>query len=234
MSLTHDDVQELLAGYALRSLSGEDAAAADRVLNDHVPGCDDCRRALEAFDATAADLALAVEPVEPPDLLLARLHRDMEPRRRTAGRSWNAGRLVAVAASVVLIAGVTGLVLSRSGDLGATELVSTNLQQALAAAEQPDAETRPVGETVEVTAPDGFYLYGQDVPIPPPGTTYCLWLVHDGEHHYVGRFLPDATGTVAIKVLVEGSFDEILVTVEDAATAPTEPGSPAWQGQAAA
>ena len=111
MSTDHDRIQELLAGYALRALSGEDAAEADHVLDEHVPACEDCRATLAAFDGVTADLALATDPVSPPELLLARLHRDMEPRR--SPRAWQAGRIVAVAASVVLIVGVTGLALTR-------------------------------------------------------------------------------------------------------------------------
>ncbi|HEY8018158.1 MAG TPA: hypothetical protein VIG53_01560 [Actinomycetota bacterium] len=227
----HEAIQELLAGYALRSLSGDDAAEAERALDDHLPGCDTCRRTLEAFDAVAADLAFATDPVAPPDLLLARLHRDMEPRRRAA-RTWNAGRLVAVAASIIVIAGVSGLVLSRSGGVGSAELVAANLEQALTAAAQPDAETREIGATTEVTAPDGFFLFGRDVPQPPVGQVYRLWLIEDGEAYYVDEFVPES-GIVALRVLVEGSFDDVLVTLEDAATTPGQPGSPAWQQAAA-
>ena len=51
MTTDHERTQELLAGYVVRSLSGEDAAEADRVLTDHVPGCDECRSTLDAFRA---------------------------------------------------------------------------------------------------------------------------------------------------------------------------------------
>jgi anti-sigma-K factor RskA len=224
----HDQIQELLAGYALGALSGADAAAAERALDDHVPDCRDCRRTLDAFDAVVADLALATPAEAPPDLLLARLHRELTPRRRPAG-SWNAGRIVAVAASVVLVVGAAGLAFTRGGGIGTTELVATDLQAAVAAAQQPDAETREMGEATEVTVQDGFYLYGEDVPMPAAGQVYRLWLWADGEAHYVGEFLPDATGTVAIQVKVDGSFDDAVVTVEPIGTEPSTPGSPAWQ-----
>lgn len=232
MSTDHDQIHELLAGYALRALSGEDAAEAERLLDHHVPDCEDCRATLTAFDGVTADLALATEPVPPPDLLLARLHRDMEPRR--AQRLWQPSRIVAVAASVVLIVGVTGLALTRGGGVGSAELTATNIAEAIAAAESPDAQTREVGATTEVTAPDGFYLYGEDVPVPAAGQVYRLWLWADGEPFYVGEFVPDGFGTVAIQVLVEGEFDDVVVTVEDAASEPSSPGAPAWQSPAPA
>jgi hypothetical protein len=229
----HERIEELLAGYTLRSLTGEDAAAAEQALTEHVPGCEDCRRTLTAFDAVAGDLALSVPPEAPPELLLARLHREMEPRRGPV-RSWNPGRLVAVAASVVLVVAVTGLVVSRGGGVASAELVATDIQSAVAAAERPDAQTEQDGATTEVMVPDGFYLYGQDVPAPPPGHVYRLWLRSGDGDHFVGEFRPDITGTVAIRVLVDGSFDEIVVTVEDAAAAPNTPGAPAWESPAPA
>ena len=230
MSTDHDQIQELLAGYALRALSGEDAAEAERVLDEHVPACEDCRATLAAFEGVTADLAMATDPVAPPELLLARLHRDMEPRR--AQRTWQAGRVVAVAASVVLIVGVTGLALTRGGGLRDAQLANADINAALAAAQAPDAETREVGATTEVTQPDGFYLYGEDVPRPAAGEVYRLWLRSGDESHYVGEFLPDGFGRVAIKVEGEGEFDDVVVSVEPAASEPTSPGSPAWQSPA--
>ncbi|HEV2950553.1 MAG TPA: hypothetical protein VGZ51_00485, partial [Actinomycetota bacterium] len=99
----HDRIDELMAGYALRSLSGEDATEADRLLSQHVPDCERCRETLLAFSDTVADLAFAADPIAPPETLLPRLHRELEPR---TGRP-AAGRWVGVAAgmAVVLVAG---------------------------------------------------------------------------------------------------------------------------------
>ena len=81
---------------------------------------------------------------------------------------------MAVAASVVLIVGVTGLALTRGGGPGSAQLAAADLNAAIAAAQAPDAETRTVGATTEATVPDGFYLYGQDVPAPRPArSTGC-------------------------------------------------------------
>jgi predicted anti-sigma-YlaC factor YlaD len=65
----HGRIEELLAGYVLRSLSGEDAVEADRLLSTHVPTCATCRRLLLDLTETAADLAFAVEPIAPPERL---------------------------------------------------------------------------------------------------------------------------------------------------------------------
>ena len=72
MTETHEAIEELLAGYVLRSLSGEDAARADHLLSEHVPHCPACRDSLAVFQGVTADLALEVAPVRPPDTLLPR------------------------------------------------------------------------------------------------------------------------------------------------------------------
>jgi len=51
----HERIDELLAGYVLLSLSGEDAAEADRILVDHVPSCPTCRANLSEFQAVAGE-----------------------------------------------------------------------------------------------------------------------------------------------------------------------------------
>ena len=144
MTDRHAEAQELLAGYALQSLSGEDAAEADRLLAEHVPGCSECRQMLDAFQAVAGELALDAETIPPPDPLLPRIHREMEPRGRSAGR-WTSGRLVAAAASVVLVVGAGGLAIRQLGDRKTAQVPAADylahvvgLQSALGAATASD------------------------------------------------------------------------------------------------
>src|SRR6059036_381924 len=84
MNEDHDRIEEMLAGYVLLGLSGEDAVEADRLLSEHVPSCPRCRDAMAGFQAVAGDLALAVSPAQPPDLVLPRIRRGW-PRPRFAG-----------------------------------------------------------------------------------------------------------------------------------------------------
>src|SRR2546430_15749063 len=82
----HDRIEELLAGHALRALSGEDAIETDRLVREHVPTCERCRATLGAFDELGGELALAARPIEPPDLLLGRLRKEIEPLRELPKR----------------------------------------------------------------------------------------------------------------------------------------------------
>jgi hypothetical protein len=234
----HERIDELLAGYALRSLTGEDAAEADRVLSHHVPDCPRCRETLLALSDTVADLALAAEPIEPPETLLPRLHRELEPRgaRPAVGR-W-AG--VAAGAAVVLIAG--GIAISQG--LRAGDLKSQNdlFAQALRYAQRPNADNaRLVGAGAtdpapvsEVAAPDVdyFFLIGSDVPPAPSGQAYGIWLSNGVETLFAGTFVPGPEVTVVKVPFDRSRFDRVLITLEVEGTVPTEPGEAVWEAAA--
>ena len=229
MSDDHASIAALLAGYALGSLTGDDAAEVDRLLDEHVPGCATCRGTLDAFSAVVGDLGLVAEPLAPPETLLPRLHRDLEPRVRRLG----ATRLVAVAASVLLVVGLGGVALTRGGDGGPiTQLSGQDLQQALSLAQRDDATTRDLGPATEVSAEgvDHFYLYGSQVPAPPAGQVYRLWLVSGAASRYLGQFVPEPGGDVVLRVDADpAGWERVLVTVEPMGAEPSEPGQPAWQ-----
>lgn len=229
MSDEHGAIEELLAGHALDGLTGEDAARAESLLQEHVPGCPSCRETVAAFHALRGELALAADPLAPPDTLLPRLHRELgpPPRRR------NPARIAAVAASLLLVVGVGGIVATQLTTDGATltQLSAQDLGQALALAEREDATRTDLGPATEVSAPgmDHFYVYGESVPSPPAGQVYRLWLVSDDEARHVGDFLPASDGTVVLKVEADASaWDRLLVTSEPAGSTPSTPGAPLW------
>ena len=227
----HGETQELLAGYVLQSLSGEDAAEADRLLTEHVPGCSECRMMLDAFQAVAGELALETEPVTPADTLLPRIHREMDPRGRP-GIRWTPGRLVAAAASVVLVVGAGGMALAQLGDGKTTQVPAADVQElADFALHHPTQQQALGGNAQEISARgvQELYVYGRTVPFPAPGLVYRLWAVSGGHATHLRDFLPYPDGTVLVRLAVDPStFDHLLVTVEPAGSEPSEPGEPAW------
>jgi hypothetical protein len=234
----HEAIQELLAGYVLRSLSGEDAAEADRVLTEHVPGCDECRATLDAFHAVAGDLALGAAAIAPPDTLGARLRRDLEPR---GSFRWNAGRIVALAASVVVVIGVGAVVMTRGGGgLENGQLARAELTDIAKVAANPDTSRENLGgnatELVS-SATEKLYVFGTDVRLPPPGTVYRLWAGSPDAPEsaaYIGDFLPTDDGMLLLEItLPASSVGQLFVTVEPAGSEPTTPGQPAWTSAAA-
>ena len=233
----HDHVEELMAGYALRALTGEDARKAERLLSDHVPGCPRCRGSLLAFSDTVADLALVTDPVAPPETLLPRLHRSMEPRR---GRR-PIGRWVGVAAGVVILL-VAGVAVSQGLRVDDLQERNALFAQALRLAQRPDADTEPLtgADAAEpapvstVSAPDvgHFFLVGSDVPTPPPGTVYGVWLSDGVDAVFAGTFEP-MPGVTVVRVEFDRSrFDRVLVTVEVSGETADEPGEIVWEAAA--
>jgi hypothetical protein len=234
-----DRADELLAGYALRSLSGDDAAEADRLLSEHVPGCARCRQILLAFSDTVADLALGVDPVAPPETLLPRLHRELEPRTARPAP----GRWVAVASGVAAILVVGGLTVSLGVRAGNLQTSNDLLGDALAFSQRPDADTARLDtseptELSAISAPDvdHFFLVGSDLPEAPAGSVYGVWLSDQSgvETVYAGSFLP-ASGMTVIRVPFDRfRFDLVFVTLEREGVAPDEPGEVVWEEAAAA
>jgi hypothetical protein len=209
VSQDHERIEELLAGYVLRSLSGEDAVEADRLLFEHVPSCVTCRALLTDFQSLTADLALAAPPMRPPETLLPHLHRELEPRTRR-GRPM---QFFAVAASVVVVAGLAGLAVTQGIRANHGEARATALSSIMDMVAQPDATLSPVGPATEISAPgrEVFYLYGRDVPMPSPGMVYRVWLVAGSTPTYVGEFLPDE-GFVNVEIRFDPSrYDTLWV-----------------------
>ena len=233
----HERIEELLAGYALRALSGEDAAEADRLLSEHVPGCDRCRATLLAFTDTVADLGLTATPLAPPDMLLPRLHRELEPRaaRRPVGR-WTgvaAGVAVVVAAGLALSQGMRASDLEQR-NAQVNELLNYMQRTGATSDRLEEAATAGSAPMSEVSAPDAghFYLLGNDVPAPPPGTAYRIWLSDGVEVVFAGE-IPWGPGVHVVKVPFDRSrFDRVLVTIEEIGLSPSAPGQAVWQGAA--
>jgi hypothetical protein len=227
----HDRIEELLAGYVLRSLSGEDAREADRLLSEHVPSCVDCRSTLGDFQAVMGELALGADPVPPPEILLPRLHRDMGP----AARRRRPVAIAAAAASIVAVVGMAGLAVSQGIRASNADRQSALMREALGVASRPDANTvsligpSATGTTAapvtEITAPgvEVMYLICEDVALPRPGMVYRIWFGAGGTFRYVASFEPDPELTVLRLQFDPATVDRILITEEPVDLAPTEP-----------
>jgi len=231
---THEAIEELLAGYVLRSLSGEDAERADHLLSDHVPQCPACRDSLAVFQAVTADLSLDPSPVQPPDTLLPRLHRDLgvqDRRRRPVA-------VFAVAASVVAVVGFAGLAVSQNMRVNDTRSRMDDIRSAMDFATRPGASTVQVDSSDSDTEPiteishpgtERFYLVGNDVPMPPEGTVYRVWLLSGTQATYATDFVPEP-GMMVVELEFDPSqYDRILISVEPAGSTPDTPEIAVWQ-----
>ena len=234
MTETHEAIEELLAGYVLRSLSGEDAERADHLLSDHVPHCPACRDSLAVFQGVTADLALDASPIPPPDTLLPRLHRELgeqDRRRRPVA-------VFAVAASVVAVVGFAGLAVSQNMRVNDTRSRMDDIRSAMDFATRPgasmvqvdssDSDTEPITE-ISHPGTERFYLVGNDVPMPPEGTVYRVWLLSGTQATYATDFVPEP-GMMVVELEFDPSqYDRILISVEPAGSTPDTPEIAVWQ-----
>src|SRR6185295_4182332 len=129
--MVHEDYKEMIPARALSALDAAEAQA----LNEHLENCDECRKELEGWQATAATLALTSDPVEPSpavrERILSEVRKDLSPEvlpfRSTSRNIWSSfGALGAMAAVVVLTALIVGLaVMWRQNQLMQEEMAQT-------------------------------------------------------------------------------------------------------------
>jgi hypothetical protein len=230
----HERIEELLAGYTLLSLDGEDAAEADRILAEHVPSCFTCRQTLSDLQGLAGDLALATGSAVPPDLLLPRIHAAMDDVPRSGSRA-RRGSFVALAASVVALVAMGGLSFtmasraSQAEDERGLALEMLSLMRSPGVdpvSVDPQAGSATTSEFVGVPAPDvrRFYLVADDCPEPAPGRAYQVWLGTGGSFSPVGDPFVPSGGSVLIRLTVDvARYDEVLITEEAAGSPPATP-----------
>jgi hypothetical protein len=230
--MDHEDMEALLAGYALRSLSSEDEAVADRLLAEHVPGCFSCREALEAFQVVASELAVEPAPMDPPETLLPRLRNDLRPggRRRRVP-------VLAVAASVAGLIALSGLAVTQGVRLSDARQQTILLSDAVNFAAQPGAKQVPLADRTGAPGPvtamahpgvEVCYIVARDLPIPPPGTRYGVWVITGSSAKLVGHFVPREPVTVLRFAVDPSKYDQIVVTQDPPGS--ISYGDVLWQG----
>jgi anti-sigma factor RsiW len=186
--------QDDLPGLLLGELPPSTAVAVDR----HLAGCDPCRRDLAAVAVASSALRDAARlpfPGLPP------LGERKKSRRR--GR-W----LLGAAAVVLALVLVGGLTLGRDRDDGRGQTVVLAAPVGGASAQ---ARMRGAGDDQVMTITAG------DLPRPPAGAWYQVWLVGDGGEAFpVGVLAPDGEGVWSLPADVAARYRAIEVTLERA------------------
>ena len=228
MSDEHEIIQELLSGYALHALDDDELRLAERFLGSHVPGCQECRDALEGFERVAGELALASDRRQAPRLLLPRLGRELRSRARVR---WPLG--VAAGVAVLLVGGLAGLSANLTTRVGRANLRQASEVDFLTTVSDPQSQVIPLGPDESDTTPPGAtppaeqahlaaaYLPGSSTvfifgsaPRPRPDKVYEVWVVHQGQFSSAGTFVPDRGG-VLVRIKADPSkVDGFLVTEE--------------------
>jgi hypothetical protein len=235
MDARHDDVEDLLAVYALDAVDDDERAAVEA----HLLGCPRCRAEVDAHREVASHLAQSGAPApeglwdriagaiagEPPPPMRLVVEDGPAP---SAGRQIAAARprrgrvpLAAAAAAVVAVALVSLGVALGSGDDPAEPGLA---EVALAAFDAPEAQTSDLvdadGEPLARVAvlPDGTG-YLQSVALPElDGRIYQLWGT-DGDSVVSLGAMGSAPAIVAFHA--DGAQTTFMITEEDEPVAQT-------------
>jgi hypothetical protein len=204
-------------------------------------GCPFCAGERAAADATLAHLAFALDPVEPPAGVRARLLAALDqmqptrgaasgaapPRRARRGRAL-AGAAVAGAVLAFAAAQFTG---QRALERQVAELEAAVAANAQALDVLRAAKLRTVAlKGPAAVAPGTFkiywdwkkggcYVYASDMPQPPPGRVYQLWFSNvDGEPIPGGILNVKPSGEATLVTEMPRDIDlfgEVKITLEE-------------------
>ena len=220
----HDRWADAVGSYLLGALPPEesDGFAA------HLEDCPVCRRDIEELAAAAEALPLSVPPVAPPAALKQRIMTVVEseaellaaaggeahaPRRaptRTRRRGFlgvggwllRPGVALACAAVLLVAGGVAGVLLAGGNESSRTVVADTSA---------PRADVR-----LEIRD-DRATLVARDMPAPPAGRLYQVWIKRPGHEPEPTSVLWSTRSNGSAEVAVPGSLDgveSILVTDE--------------------
>ena len=234
----HERIEDLLLDPSRLAALSSSTTPEDIALREHLDGCAACRADYESWtrlqaavsdalvDGGPGGAAAAVEPMEPPPSLRARVlsavRADAEaalapvpmaapPRRRWFDRSRTAW--LGLAAALVVLVVSAGLLVDQAGRLAAARAEADGLAEAMAAVDRVLSE--PQHKVVSLTTPNGaaggsiswtrhdLVVLSTALQVPKPGEVYRCWLNNDGNGWAIGRM--EFAGTTSYWV---GSLDE--------------------------
>jgi hypothetical protein len=221
----HERWADDVASYLLGALPPEELAGFQAHLDD----CPICRRDVEELKVAAYALPIGVEPVSPPPALKGRIMSVVRSEAELlAAAGQGADRPAAAAAprrerrnlgAWLLRPGVAAacaLVLLAAGALGGALVAGGGEPQTRTVV----ATTRAPDATVRMQMRDGTAtLLASNMPQPPSGRVYQVWLKRPGENPEPTDVLWTPRGDGSARVAVPGTLDgveAVLVTDEPA------------------
>jgi anti-sigma factor RsiW len=245
MSQAHESIQENIPAYALGALSPEEAAA----VRDHLRVCARCAEELRSYSRIPDALNVAVPDAPLPPGFTERLLDRTRPRPARAlppvqlaprGRPAAAGRRHAVgvlsrlpwalaAASLILALALGGRAWQLDRELDQRRATVANLVALLGSPDvtvrEGEASSSGVRTRVyETRQRDAALVVFDQMPQPPAGKTYQLWLGEGEKVESVTTFRPNQNGNWFRLLKPSGgleAYESVGVSVEP------EGGSPA-------
>jgi anti-sigma-K factor RskA len=220
----HEQWRDATGAYLLGALDEAERAAFE----EHLAGCPACREEVDLLRPATQVLPISVDALEPPPGLKARIMAEVEreasllaaagpdadrvpapARRRLRLSSLRVPRLVPAAVAAMLL--IVGVAIG----VGATQLGSQHERTVEATVTDP-AKAPGAGARIEV-GEDGVVIVAHNLPAPPSGRVYQVWLKRPGHapEPTSALFTPSRDGTATASV--PGEMDgvaQVLVTDE--------------------
>lgn len=224
--MTTHELAGLVGAYALDALDESERDSFEA----HLADCADCTAEVASLRAAAAELSLTTRTPPPPALrgeLLSAIGRirPLPPRAEPSRLVRQPPRWLwpAVAAACALIAVVSvGWGLREHRQLAGHRISPTALSGVFDSRDVATASV-PVGSSGHATliyskSKQRLVFIGQDLPVPPAGKTYQLWmLAPDGTATSGGLFRPDRTGSVLLEASGDlGHTAQMGISIEQA------------------
>ena len=204
----HEEIQGLLAAYALDALDSDELA----LVQAHLSSCAACRRELASYLRVTDAMALraaegSAPPSPPPSVLEQRIIREasLVKARTSLGRArrWNRGFAVAAAALILLLAGgnVAQWTSSLQFQARTRGLVTVALTGVGSHHDAYGTIVVDLDDSEGVLAVCGLSKLG-------PGWRYQLWLKKDGATMSGGLFSVNDDGYGSLLIKVPGGFKD--------------------------
>ena len=209
MTDNHLIYKENLAAYALGALDVEEASA----LEAHLRTCDSCRAELADYQRISTGLLSALPPQSPPAAIKRNLQKTLQSRVKSTRpqMKWSLNRM-AVAAAFVLLIGVNIISVYEIYSLKQeqTELDGQygSQQSAIAMLAYPSTQTFGFeqsgisGSLLVDKKRDLLAVFAWNLPPPPAGKVYQMWLIDPKEDRTSGGLLaPEARQPFVMSVI---------------------------------
>lgn len=232
----HDEIGDLLPGYALGCLDAEDEAAA----RAHLAECAECREELASLRDVVGGLAAALPAAPPPPRLEGRIMEAAGKESSAPGLRLEAGRgrprsfsrFAMAAAAAILILGAGNLLQWQGARASRPQGGAKGLLTLALAGTGPDAGA--FGTVVLDPEDNEGVLAVRGLSSLGPSRRYQLWLAKGSLRASGGLFSVDAHGYGSLLLDVPAGlrgFEALLITVEPAAGSASPTGESVMEGK---
>jgi anti-sigma-K factor RskA len=227
MKRNHEEMQELLAAYALGAVPEDEI----HEVRAHILSCEECMSEADEFAAASASLAVAVESERLPagfaDRVLELVQTDVPASATESRRRWRWLPAYALAASLAVVAFLGFQVFETRSEIDRQQKVLSALLH------QTGVEMRGTSGAVARVVPsgDGSLFAATGLQEAPQGHTYQLWLIKEGAAPVsAGTFdVSDGLAVIETQRSLTG-FDGAAVTIEQAGGSAQPTTDPILQG----